>query len=112
LGKRLLERYSWWLFEPHPEWVEPHWGKGDHLKSYVAGIPKEVRVVYFPAFGRGLFKLREIESEVTYRAFYFDPRDGKEYPLGRVVPDEAGEWKPPRPPKIQDWVLVIEKRNI
>src|ERR1039457_769639 len=20
-------RYPWWRFEPHPEWVEPHWSK-------------------------------------------------------------------------------------
>ncbi len=25
LGKELLMRYDWWRFEPHPEWVEPHW---------------------------------------------------------------------------------------
>ena len=24
LGKKLLEEYPWWRFEPHPEWVEPH----------------------------------------------------------------------------------------
>ena len=22
-GKKLLEEYPWWRFEPHPEWVEP-----------------------------------------------------------------------------------------
>jgi hypothetical protein len=26
LGKALLMRYPWWRLEPHPEWVEPHWG--------------------------------------------------------------------------------------
>ena len=25
LAKRLLERFQWWRFEPHPEWVAPHW---------------------------------------------------------------------------------------
>jgi len=113
IGKRLLERYAWWRFEPHPEWVEPHWSKGDYFKPYAAGIPKEVRVIYIPVPDwRGLLKVKEIEDGVDYNAFYFDPRDGKEYRVGRVIPNEEGEWKPPKPPIIQDWVLVIEKASL
>jgi len=108
LGKRLLERYSWWRFEPHLEWVEPHWSKEDYFKPYAAGIPKEARVIYIPAHGQRLSKVKGIEPDVTYRAFYFDPRNGKEYDVGTVSPNERGEWQPPKPPIIQDWVLVME----
>ena len=39
LAKRLLERYEWWRFEPHPEWAEPHWTKENYSAPYAAGIP-------------------------------------------------------------------------
>lgn len=110
ISKRLLERYAWWRFEPHPEWVEPHWSIGDYFQPYAAGIPREVRIIYIPMPDwRGLLKIKEIENEVVYSAFYFNPRNGKEYRLGEVTPNEKGEWKPPKPPIIQDWVLIIEK---
>jgi len=111
LGKQLLERYDWWRFEPHPEWVEPHWSIGDYLKPYAAGIPREVRIVYIPAHGQRLSKIKDVESEIKYHAFYFNPRNGREYDLGTVVPDGNGEWQPPKPPIIQDWVLVMEAQH-
>ena len=111
LGKQLLERYNWWRFEPHPEWVEPHWSDGDYFKPYAAGVPKEVRIIYIPAHGPRLSKIKEIELEINYHTFYFDPRSGKEYDLGTVIPDGNGEWQPPKPPIIQDWVLVIEAKR-
>jgi len=122
LGKRLLERYPWWQLEPHPEWAEPHWSKGDYYQPYMAGVPGKVRIAYLPekCFG-SLFphqpelakgpslRIKGIEKEATYRAFYFDPRSGEEYDIGAVVPNQQGEWQPPKaPPIIQDWVLVME----
>jgi hypothetical protein len=109
LGKHLLERYRWWQFEPHLEWVEPHWDKGDYFKPYAAGIPKEVRIIYIPKPWLTL-KIREIEKEITYYAFYFNPRDGKKFDIGIISPNENGEWQPLKPPIIQDWVLVIEAK--
>ena len=50
LGKRLLERFPWWRFEPHPEWVEPHWNKDNYFQPYAAGIPGEVRVMFWPSW--------------------------------------------------------------
>ncbi|MFQ6095441.1 MAG: DUF4038 domain-containing protein [Candidatus Bathyarchaeia archaeon] len=116
LGKRLLERYSWWRFEQHLEWVEPHWSKDDYLQPYAAGIPKQVRVFYIQGLNSigilgALPKIKKIERGITYHAFYFDPRNGKEYDVGTVVPDGQGEWQPPSPPIIQDWVLVMEAKG-
>ncbi|MFQ6095252.1 MAG: DUF4038 domain-containing protein [Candidatus Bathyarchaeia archaeon] len=111
LGKGLLERYPWWRFESHPEWVEPHWSKENYYQPYAAGIPREIRMIYIPAPGRRLLKIKEIEPGITYHAFYFDPRNGREYDIGTAVPDEKGEWQPPKPPIIQDWVLVIEAKD-
>jgi hypothetical protein len=113
LGKRLLERYRWWEFEPHPEWVEPHWSDGDYYEPYAAGVPNEVRVIYVPWHGRALWswiKVKGVEPETSYDAFYFDPRSGKEFDVGSVTPDDNQDWKPPLPPTLEDWVLVLEAR--
>jgi len=116
LGKKLLERYPWWRFEPHPDWVEPHWSAGDYLLPYAAGIPGEVRLYYFPwktyrAWRQAGFLLAGLESGVRYRAAFFDPTNGKEYACGVVEGNAEGRKKCPYPPKRQDWVLILENRG-
>jgi hypothetical protein len=121
LAKRLLERYQWWRFEPHQEWIEPHASIVEprvteddfftHFKPYAAGIPGEVRVIYSwfgsPAFGKHA-EVRNIEPGVRYKAFFFNPRDGQEHPLGTIQPDNAGSWTLPNCPTMEDWLLVLE----
>lgn len=80
LGKRLLERYPWWRFEPHPEWADE--------SCFAAGVPGEVRFLYLPK--RGVYnwsgpRVRGLERDVPYHAFYFDPAAGRRFDLGRVV---------------------------
>ena len=80
LGKRLLEQYAWARFEPHPEWTEPG--------SFAAGIPNEVRFIYMPK--RGVYNwtgpvVHDLERDVPYHAFYFDPASGRRFDLGPVV---------------------------
>jgi hypothetical protein len=114
LGKSLLERYRWWMFEPHPEWVEPHWSEKGYCEPYAAGIPREVRVIYLPWHGLAFWdwvtwiKVKEIEPGVSYRAFYYDPRTGEELKIGKVTADDNQNWRPPFPPTMEDWVLVLE----
>jgi hypothetical protein len=114
LGKKLLEDYPWWRFEPHPEWVEPHsttllapheqWyddnkefaakgGKWD--LPYAAGIPGEVRVIYVPGhyYNWTAPTVKHLERDVPYRAFLFNPASGKRYGLGTII--SAGP--PPKP---------------
>ena len=111
LGKKLLERYQWWRFEPHQEWVEPH---GDAIREehpaaeghaepnkrwaamngncelpYAAGIPGETRFVFLP--GRHYYDwtpplIRGLEAGAKYRAFYFNPVTAREFDLGIVTP--------------------------
>jgi hypothetical protein len=54
-------------------------------------------------------KLKLLEAGVTYRAFLFDPRDGKRKPLGEVSGDASGDWQVPVLPTVADWVLVLER---
>ncbi len=113
IGKRLLERYAWWRFGGHPEWVTPHQTPENRLSVYVAGIPGLVRIFYIPAevcwvLHRGELTVRKLEEGVRYRASYLDPKRGVEHGIGTIGGDEAGCWAPPKPPIFQDWVLVLE----
>ena len=80
LGKKLLEQYPWARFEPHPEWTE--------AGAFCAGIPGEVRFIYLPR--RGVYNwsgvvVKNLERDVPYRAFYFNPVNAKKYDLGTFV---------------------------
>ena len=109
LGKKLLERYPWWRFQPHPEWVE--------AGCYAAGIPGEVRFIYLPR--RGIYNwngplVKNLEPEVCWHAYYFDPATGRQFDQG-TIPAKAGD-KTAKPfdfkrnlPSPQDWVLVLER---
>lgn len=110
-GKALLERYPWWNMEPHPEWVEPRWSAENYLLPYAAGIPEQVRMVYIP--GR-VYQwsgplVKDLEQEIRYHAFYFDPIQGDETDLGLVDAGPDGTWQAPNVPLAQDWVLVLER---
>ncbi|MCP4166422.1 MAG: DUF4038 domain-containing protein [Chloroflexi bacterium] len=113
LGKQLLERYPWWRFEIHAEWVEPHQAAENRHAPYAAGIPGEVRVIFIPALAiwsawKGDMVLKELDAGTTYHAFYFDPRTGTEYGMGTITADEEGGYTVPKPPIFQDWVFVLE----
>ena len=112
LARQLLERYPWWAFEPHQEWVEPCGGPENVSAAFAAGIPREVRVVYFysPTYpwSDDVTTVVAIEEDTEYTAFFWDPRTGAEYDLGAVTPDADGRWAVPVQPTLDDWVLVLE----
>jgi len=109
-SKALLMRYPWWRFEPHSDWVDPHWSKENYNLPYAAGVPGEVRVIFIPPAWDPP-KVTNLESGVSYRAFYFDPKSGKEHDLGNVAADATGAWPAPITPTFADWVLVVEKKS-
>ena len=79
LGKKLLEQYPWARFEPHPEWCEE--------SAFAAGIPGEVRFIYQK---RGIYNwsgplVKNLERDVPYHAFYFNPTNGKRYDQGTLM---------------------------
>jgi len=116
LGKKLLCRYEWWRFEPHPEWAAFSFkstydiGKGCESVTHTAGIPGKVRIVYIPTriYSWTGPIVKQLERDVRYHAFYFDPIRAKEYKLGEVKPEGDGTWQAPMLPVCQDWVLVLE----
>lgn len=112
--KRFVERFEWWKFEQHPEWVEDAWNENNYFGAYAAGIPNKLRIIYWPAiFNAG--KVKAIEPGVKYKALLFNPVTGEETDLGAVTPDADGNWTIPlgNPPWnvmpiYQDWALVLQ----
>lgn len=108
LAKELLTRYSWWKIEAQPDKIEPHWSKDNYWQPFAARIPGEVILAFSPAPFTAL-TFNQLEAG-SYRAFFFNPSDGSETPIGTIRPDEAGRWKAPEFPIFRDWVVVLEKK--
>jgi hypothetical protein len=105
-GGRFMRRLPWWELERHPEWVEPAWQQSNPYTCTTAGIPGKLRVVYVPLLWDPPL-VKSIEPGVTYQAFYFNPCTGDDIPLGPVNPAPDGTWRPPLPPEVHDWLLVM-----
>ncbi len=109
LGKKLLEQYPWWQFEPHPEWAPG---------CYAAGIPGKVRFIYLPR--RNIYnwdgpEVINLEPEIDWHVYYFDPATGRKFDQGVLkAQSKPGDIlaKPLKfkrnVPSPQDWVLVFE----
>ncbi len=112
LAKRVFERFAWWQFEQHPEWIDPHETPQERQLSYAAGIPGQVRLIYMPVGAVRIDNnqpvLKQLEAGVVYRASYFDPKTGNSYDLGTVTGNAQGEFQIPKPPILQDWVMILE----
>lgn len=106
LAKQFLARFEWWRLEPHPEWVDPHWSKQDYQLPYAAGIPGTLRIVFIPPTWEPP-TIKSLEAGVSYRATFFDPRNGKDVAIGDVSPET---WKVPITPTFEQWILVLEKK--
>jgi hypothetical protein len=136
LGRRLLERYPWWEFEPHPEWVETQppasnlvlrhafvpSASGDPLLAYAAGTD-DVRVIYFPSpmlapelNALRVVRIKELPPGSTWDAHYVNPRQGEELETWQLVADDGGDATIDGGlltvnPSMEDWVLVLERRQ-
>ncbi|MGA8727791.1 MAG: DUF4038 domain-containing protein [Terracidiphilus sp.] len=106
LAKGLLTRYSWWKLEPNPDLISPRWSKEDYWKPFAAEIPNEAIIAFTPASYSGA-AFHNLKSS-SYRAFFFNPTNGDEVPLGNITPDSSGSWKIAEVPIFQDWVVVLE----
>ena len=107
VGKRILERYPWWQFEPHQEWVQPLVDYPEYFVPYAAGIPGKVRIIYSQDQSRN-YKVTALEKGVSYQASYVNPSTGQIIPIGKVIPDKNGDWYQPTLPVFRDWVVVLE----
>ncbi|MCC7145033.1 MAG: DUF4038 domain-containing protein [Phycisphaeraceae bacterium] len=111
LAKKLLGRYPWQKFSPRTDWFSPVYTPTEPYLAFAAGVPGEVRMLYMSGTGfwRQPWLAKHLELDVKYRAFFFDPCTGEEIAIG-LVETASDQWAvPAKPPRIHDWVLVLEK---
>src|SRR5579863_1523360 len=106
MAKALLMRYSWWKVEPRPELIEPRWSKEDYWKPFAGHIPGQAIIGFTPAAYSGA-TFHNLKPG-SYRAFFFNPADGRETEIGNITPNADGSWKIAEVPIFQDWVVVLE----
>ena len=80
MGGKLLKRFPWHRFEPHPEWSD--------RDCFAAGIPGEVRFIY--RSNRSVYdwtgpRIKQLEEGIPYKAFYFDPATGRRFDQGTII---------------------------
>ena len=110
VGKRLLQRFRWWEFKPHQEWVNPAATVENPWLHYAAGIPDEVRVIYMHGEVWGCkVRVQHIEAGAHYSAFFVNPATGEEHLLGDVIAEADRSWLVPQQPELHDWLLVLER---
>jgi hypothetical protein len=114
LGKRLLQKYAWWEFQPHPEWSGDPESAQSWDRPQAAGIPGKVMVLYFqdskaPWAAADSGRLSGLVPRGAYRARWIDPESGLEYPLGRITADAQGRWLTPYSPIIGSILLILER---
>ncbi len=90
------------------------WGKiGGGVDAYDApyafGILREIRLVYVPE-PRELM-LKELERDVRYKAFFFDPVNGARRDIDDVIADPAGNRRLDPAPWSHDCVVVLEAKK-
>lgn len=104
LAQKLLSRYPWWKLEARPELVEPHWSADNYWQPFSARVPGELIIAFSPVGWKAL-RFKEVPAGMT--AFFWNPTDGSEHPIGPVTPDGAGNWQAPEFPIFRDWVVVL-----
>lgn len=132
LAVKLLQNYDWWDFQSHPEWVSVRGEKDDINVPFSTGIPSKVRIIYYDTlkfvkekkrykimniFYKYLEKLLgintslkivNIESDINYHAYFWNPRNAERYNIGSVHADRKNEWEIPNSPTLDDWILILE----
>lgn len=112
LAVKLLQKFDWWDFTFHPEWISFSGDQNNINAPFVMGIPAKVRIVY--CYGPSLLwenrplNILHIESNINYNAYFWNPRNGKKQDIGLVEPNTNDEWSIPVPHIFQDWVLILE----
>jgi hypothetical protein len=107
LGGRFIRQFPWWKLEKHSEWADAQMKETGWKETLCVGIPRQLRLIYVPQLWIPP-RIKEIEQDISYSAYYFDPCTGTEYSLGTVHADEKGEWQPAFPPEVHDWIIVLK----
>lgn len=107
LGGQFVHRFPWWELAAHPEWIKEPSDPANPGSVRCVGISQRLRVIYIPLLWDPP-TVCGFEPAIAYRAYYHDPCTGTDHDLGAVTITADGTWKPPFPPEVHDWILVLE----
>jgi len=78
------------------------------MQAYAGAIPGQAWIVFIPS-ARSTIKLKSLDPNRVYRAFFFNPSDRTERAIQAARTDASCAWQVPELPIFRDWILVVEK---
>lgn len=108
IGTTILGRLTWWSLQPAADQVQldpPPATYADH--PIAAAILNELLVIYLP--NGALTAILKGLAPGAWQAYWINPRNGRDWPIGPVEPGFDHKWRAPAPPSDEDWLLVVER---
>jgi hypothetical protein len=106
--RRFYTSLAWWKLTPRFD--DPQWSCfADKPRSLLSSDGQDTFVVFFFGSGTATGTLKRMTGH-TYRAQWFNPRDGKYSEIGRLQPKE-NQWEIPERPTAEDWVLLVQAQR-
>ncbi len=101
-----FDSIPWW--ELIPRFDDPDWFSNDSSWYSLASMDNDLYVVYFyNKTGRNTGTLKNLDDHHTYRAQWYNPREGLYLPISSSVISTGGNWVIPEKPDSLDWVLLL-----
>ena len=108
--KHFYKNLKWWTLIPRFD--DKSWGSfADASRSLLSSDGQGTYVIFFFAGGTSTGSLGRMEDDSTYRATWFNPRDGQYTNIGKISPT-GNRWEIPDRPTAEDWLLLVQKSNI
>ena len=107
--KNFYTNLEWWKLVPRFD--DSNWGSfNDTKRSLLSSDQKNTFVVFFFSDSKSTGILKNMESDSTYVASWFNPRDGQ-YTLIDTITQNSTEWLIPQRPTQEDWILLVKKNH-
>ncbi len=101
---------EWWKLIPRFD--DSNWGTFyDVKRSLLSSDQRNTFVVFFFSDSKSTGTLKNIESDATYTAQWFNPRDGQ-YTFIDTIRQSSTEWSIPERPTQEDWILLVSKTDL
>jgi Protein of unknown function (DUF4038)/Domain of unknown function (DUF5060)/Putative collagen-binding domain of a collagenase len=105
--KQFYTSLEWWKLVPRFD--DNAWGSfADASRSLLSSDGQETYVVFFFGSERPTGTLNQMETQSSYVARWFNPRDGTYENIGTIT-SKGGRWAIPDRPTAEDWVLLVRK---
>jgi hypothetical protein len=109
LGKHMrsfFESMEWWKLTPR--FGDPAWSALPEAFYALATIDRDSYVCYLYHPDTSTGSLKNMRTDRTYAAQWFDPSTGEYRNIGEVKADCEGNWRIPPKPSAEDWVLLVK----